>query len=172
MKNLLLKCTMVLKDGSLRKRILFIVAALAVFRLLANIPIPGVDKVALEQFFSSNQFLGLLNIFSGGGLSNLSIVMLGVGPYITASIIMQLLTMMFPKLKEMYHEEGDAGRKKFAQYSRILMVPLAIIQGLSFIIILQRQGIIVDLPLLSMIANIAVIAAGSVFLTWLGELMS
>ncbi len=172
MDNLFLKFKLALKDGSLRRRILFVIGALAVFRLMATIPIPGVDTVALEQFFANNQFLGLLNIFSGGGLSNLSIVMLGVGPYITASIIMQLLTMMFPKLKEMYHEEGEAGRKKFAQYSRLLMVPLAIIQGLSFVIILQRQGIIVDLPLLYKIANIAVIAAGSIFLTWLGELMS
>lgn len=172
MENLFLKFRLALKDASLRRRILFVAGALAVFRLMATIPIPGVDTVALEQFFANNQFLGLLNIFSGGGLSNLSIVMLGVGPYITASIIMQLLTMMFPKLKEMYHEEGEAGRKKFAQLSRLLMVPLAIIQALSFIIILQRQGIIVDLSLLYMIGNIAVIAAGSIFLTWLGELMS
>lgn len=172
MDNLFLKFKLALKDGSLRRRILFVALALAVFRLMATIPIPGVDTIALEQFFANNQFLGLLNIFSGGGLSNLSIVMLGVGPYITASIIMQLLTMMFPKLKEMYHEEGEAGRKKFAQFSRLLMVPLAIIQGLSFIIILQRQGIIVELSMLYFIANIAVIAAGSIFLTWLGELMS
>ncbi|TSC62277.1 MAG: preprotein translocase subunit SecY [Parcubacteria group bacterium Gr01-1014_48] len=172
MQSLFSKFKLALKDRSLRNRILFVVGALAVFRLMATIPIPGVDKIALEQFFASNQFLGLLNIFSGGGLSNLSIVMLGVGPYITASIIMQLLTMMFPKLKEMYHEEGEAGRKKFAQYSRLLMVPLSIIQGFSFIVILQRQGIIVDLPILNLAANIAVIAAGSIMLTWIGELMS
>ncbi len=172
MDNLFTKFKLALKDGSLRRRILFVAVILGVFRLMSTIPIPGVDKVALEQFFASNQFLGLLNIFSGGGLSNLSIVMLGVGPYITASIIMQLLTMMFPKLKEMYHEEGEAGRKKFAQYSRLLMVPLAFIQGYSFLIILQRQGIIVDLPFLYLTANVAVIAAGSIFLVWLGELMS
>src|SRR5512140_992431 len=97
-------------DSEIRFRILFLVGALALFRLLASIPIPGVDKNALAAFFSNNQFFGLLNIFSGGGLSSLSIVMLGVGPYITASIIMQLLTMIVPRLEQIYKEEGEAGR--------------------------------------------------------------
>jgi preprotein translocase subunit SecY len=162
MQNVLLKLKLVLNDRTLRKRILFSIGALAVFRLMATIPVPGVDAVALAQFFANNQFLGLLNIFSGGGLSNLSIVMLGVGPYITASIIMQLLTMMFPKLKQLYHEEGEAGRKKFSQYSRLLTIPLALIQGFSFLIILQRQGIITDLSSVHFAANVAVIAAGSI----------
>src|SRR3989344_3021074 len=120
MNNFLAKLKLIFYDVSLRKRILFVLGALAVFRLLAAIPIPGVDVGALENFLAGNQFFGLLNLFSGGGLSNLSIVMLGVAPYITGSIIMQLLTMIFPRLKELYHEEGEQGRKKFAQYSRLL----------------------------------------------------
>lgn len=153
-------------------RLLFVVFALLVFRLLAAIPIPSIDVVQLENFFSNNQFLGLLNIFSGGGLANLSIVMLGVGPYITASIIMQLLTIMSPKLKALYQEEGEAGRKRFQQYSRLLTIPLALIQGFSFYILLQRQGIILDTALFTTITNVMVIAAGSILLMWIGELIT
>src|SRR3989344_1922670 len=127
MNNFFYKLRLMISDPSLRGRLLFVVGALAVFRIAASIPIPGVDHAALLQFFQNNQFLGLLNVFSGSGLSTLSIVMLGVGPYITGSIIMQLLTMMSPKLKAMYHEEGEIGRKKFTQYSRLLTVPLAIL---------------------------------------------
>ncbi|MDP3902337.1 MAG: preprotein translocase subunit SecY, partial [bacterium] len=97
----------ILKDKDLRKKILFVLFALVLFRLGASIPIPGVDQARLEAFMSGNQLFGLLDIFSGGGLSNLSVMMLGVGPYITASIIMQLFTMIFPKLKEIYQEEGE-----------------------------------------------------------------
>src|SRR5574343_590806 len=124
------KLRLVFEDRSLRNRVLFVLGALALFRLGASIPIPGVNVLQLERFLSNNQFFGLLNIFSGGGLSNLSIMMLGVGPFITSSIIFQLLTLIFPSLKQMYHEEGVAGRRKVAQYSRLLTVPLCIIQGL------------------------------------------
>ncbi len=159
-------------DRSLRKRVLFVIFAFFLFRLLASIPVPGVNTFALESFLANNQFFGVLNIFSGGGLSTLSIVMLGVGPYITASIIMQLLTIMFPRLKEMYHEEGEMGRRKFAQYSRILTVPLAVLQGLSLLIILERQGVILPLSMFDRIENVIVIVAGSMLLMWLGELVS
>lgn len=145
---------------------------LVVFRLLAAIPIPGIDIGRLHALLSSNQLLGLLDVFSGGGLGNLSIVMLGVGPYITASIIMQLLTMMSPKLKAMYQEEGESGRLKFAQYSRMLTVPLAILQAFSFLIILEKQGVLGDLTLFARLVNIVVITGGSVLLMWLGELMT
>src|SRR3989344_3020380 len=127
------KLRLIFKDESLRKRIFFILGILAITRLFAVIPIPGVDATRLQSFFSGSEFLNLLNIFSGGGLSNLSIVMLGVSPYITASIIMQLMTVMVPKLKALYQEEVEAGRRRFAQYSRLLTVPLAIIQGYAFI---------------------------------------
>ncbi len=166
------KLKMIAKDAKIRNRVLFMLGALLVFRMLAAIPVPGVDNNALQQFFSGNQFLGLLNIFSGGGLSGLSIVMLGVGPYITASIIMQLLTMMSEKLKALYHEEGEAGRKRFSQYSRLLTVPLAVIQGLGFIFLLESQGILPDLTTLALVSHLVVITAGSVLLMWIGELMS
>lgn len=156
----------------MRKRLLFVALALLLFRLLAAIPIPGIDVARLEQFFGNNQFLGLLNIFSGGGLSNLSIVMLGVGPYITASIIMQLLTMMFPKLKALYHEEGEAGRARFSQYSRLLTVPLALIQSWGFLVLLERQGVVPDLAFFQTMTNIIIITGGSLLLMWLGELMT
>jgi preprotein translocase subunit SecY len=166
------KLKLVLGDKVLRGRIIFTLLILALFRLLATIPIPGIDTLRLEQFISGNDFLGLLNIFSGGGLTNLSIVMLGVGPYITGSIIMQLMTVMFPKLKAMYQEEGDIGRKKFTQYSRLLTVPLAFVQGFAFLKLLQTQGILTNLAPLDLATNLIVIAGGSLLLMWLGELIS
>ncbi|MSU56275.1 MAG: preprotein translocase subunit SecY [Candidatus Taylorbacteria bacterium] len=170
--DFLQKLKLVWHDASLRKRLFFIGAMLIVFRLLSAIPIPGVDILKLESFLAENQFFGLLNIFSGGGLSNLSIVMLGVGPYITASIIMQLLTMMSPKLKEMYQEEGEAGRAKFAQFSRLLSVPLALIQAFGFLVLLSRQGVLTELALFSTITNVVIVTAGSLLVMWIGEMMT
>lgn len=166
------KIKLIFGDKVLRRKILFTMLILAMFRFMAMIPIPGIDAFRLQQFLSGNDFLGLLNIFSGGGLSNLSIIMLGVGPYITASIIMQLMTVMFPKLKAMYQEEGDMGRKKFAQYSRLLTIPLALLQGFTFIILLQRQGILANLSTFDLIVNLSVICAGSMLLMWLGEIIT
>ena len=159
-------------DRVLRKRILFTLGALVLFRLLATIPVPGIDASRIASFFSSNQLFGLINLFSGGGFSNLSIIMLGVGPYITASIIMQLLTIIFPKLKAMYQDEGDIGRKKFAQYGRILTVPLAVFQGFAFLTLLTRQNVIGQLSGFETIVNIAIITAGSMLLMWIGELIT
>ena len=105
---------MFFSDRQLRNRFLFVLGMFVVFRLLATIVIPGVDEIQLQRFLQSNSFFGLLNVFSGGGLAQLSMVMLGVGPYITASIIMQLLTVMFPNLKAMYQDEGEIGRRKFS----------------------------------------------------------
>ncbi len=170
--NFLSKLSLIFKDSLLRKKILFVLFALIIFRLLANIPLPAIGLYKLETLFANNQFFGLFDIFSGGGLSNLSIMMLGVGPYITASIIMQLATMMSPKLKAMYHEEGELGRKKFSQYSRIISVPLAIIQSWSFILLLQKQGLLGAMPPFDMITNVILITAGSVLLMWIGELMT
>lgn len=159
-------------DSEIRFRIFFLIGALALFRLLASIPIPGVDKNALASFFASNQFFGLLNIFSGGGLANLSIAMLGVGPYITASIIMQLGTIIFPQVKQAYFEEGEAGRAKFISWSRLLTIPIAILQGIAFLFLLESQGVIAPLSPVALIANIALVAAGSLLLMWLGELVT
>lgn len=171
-KKFFAKLRLISHDKSLRNKIVFVLAALVVFRILAAIPIPGVDSVALNNFFSNNQFFSLLNIFSGGGLSGLSIVMLGVGPYITGSIIMQLLTIISPKLKELFHESGAVGRKKFSNYSRLLTVPLAAIQGFAFLLLLQQQGIISHVTGLDLVTNIVVVTAGSVLLMWIGELVS
>jgi preprotein translocase subunit SecY len=151
------KFTTALKDPILRKRIGFTVAALVIFRLLAAIPIPGVDVTNLAKLLSSSQFFGFLNIFSGGGLSNLSIVMLGVGPFITASIIIQLLTMMFPKWKALMNEEGQAGRMKLSQYSRVMGAPLAVVQALGFLILLENQNVLPHLSTGSLIINIIVV---------------
>lgn len=159
-------------DPEIRFRIFFLVGALALFRLLAAVPIPGVDRNALASFFANNQFFGLLNIFSGGGLEQLSIVMLGVGPYITASIIMQLGTIIFPQIKQAYHEEGEAGRAKFIGWSRVLTIPMAVLQGVGFLFLLQSQGVIPQLDAVTLIANIALITAGSLLLMWLGELVT
>ena len=166
------KLKVVFSDRVIRNRILFILAAFAVFRFLAAIPIPGVDQVALSQFFANNQFLGLLNIFSGGGLSSLSIVMLGVGPYITASIIMQLATVLIPKVKAMYSEEGDAGRTKFTSIARALTIPLAVLQGVAFLSLLESQGIVRSLTPFDFAVNVFLVAAGSMLLMWIGELIT
>lgn len=159
-------------DPEIRIRIFFLIGALALFRLLASIPIPGVDRTALASFFANNQFFGLLNIFSGGGLSQLSIVMLGVGPYITASIIMQLGTIVFPQVKQAYFEEGEAGRAKFINWSRLLTIPMAVLQAVGFLFLLEGQGVIAHLGSTALIANIALITAGSLLLMWLGELVT
>ncbi len=174
MSNLITKLALILKDSSLRRRILFVVAGLVVFRLLATIPVPGIDPIKLQAFLASptGDLFGLFSLFSGGGLSNLSIVMLGVGPYITASIVMQLLTMIFPKLKQLYQEEGEAGRAKFTQWSRLLTVPLAIVQGGGFLLLLQKSGAITHLTNFDLIANILVVVAGAILLMWIGELMT
>lgn len=155
----------------LRKKILIVLGLLLVSRVFSAIPIPGVNLANLQQFFGSNQLLGLLNLFSGGGLANLSIAMLGVGPYITSTIIMQLLTIIFPKFKEMYHEEGERGRAKFNQYSRILTVPLAALQAFGFLKLLASQGVIIEPSGFELLRNVLVISAGSMIILWLGELV-
>src|SRR3989344_1157794 len=166
------KIIQIFKIKDLRNRIFFVLALLAVFRLMAAIPVPGVDIIRLKSFFDSNQLFGLLNIFSGGGLANLSIVMLGVGPYITASIIMQLLTMLVPALKELYNEEGEIGRQKFNQYTRYLTIPLAALQGYGLLVLLKGQQIIAASNSLVFLSSVFIVTAGSVFLMWLGELIT
>jgi preprotein translocase subunit SecY len=162
----------IFKIKDLRNKIFFILAILVVFRFASAVPIPGVDVTRLKEFFQNNQLFGLLSAFTGGGLDSFSVAMLGLGPYITASIIMQLLTMIFPGLEQMYKYEGEAGRQKFNQYSRLLTVPLAMLQGYAFMMILARQDVLGQMTLLSWASSLIVIAAGSVFLMWLGELIS
>ncbi len=166
------KIIQIFKIKELRKKIIFVFMILVVFRIAANIPVPGIDTERLKQFFSNNQLFGLLNVFTGGAMSNLSIIMLGLGPFITATIIMQLLTMIFPQLEALYKEEGEAGRQKFNQYSRILTVPLAVLQSYSMLMLLSRQGILASFSAFQWATSILVITAGAVFLMWLGELIS
>ena len=156
----------------IRAKVLFILGMLLVFRIAAAIPVPSVDPVRLKAFLAGNQFFGLLNIFSGGVLNNLSIVMLGVGPFITASIIMQLLTMIVPRFKEMYQEEGEAGRARFNQYSRMLAVPLALLQSYGLLVLLARQQVIPDLTPFGYLINMIVALGGTMLLMWIGELIT
>ncbi len=166
------KLKTLVSDKSLRNRVLFVVFALFVFRLLAVIPVPGIDATRISSFLVNNQFLGVFNALSGGGLSNFSIVMLGIGPYITASIIMQLLSMMSSRVKELMQESGEAGRRKFNQYIRLLSVPIAFLQGFSFIKYLQSQGAIDALSLKALVLNMVIIVGGSMLLLWIGELIN
>lgn len=170
--NFLDKIKMIFQDKGLRGRLLFVLGSLAVFRLLAAIPIPGIDPAKLLNFFAGNDFLSFLNVFSGGGMSNLSIVMLGVGPYITASIIMQLLTMMSSKVKNMHQEEGEIGRRKFTQISRIITIPIALIQGFAFLRLLENSAVITHISAFDFSLNLLIIVAGSMLMMWIGELMT
>lgn len=156
----------------LRKKVLIVASLLLVFRLFSAIPIPGVDAERLSAFINQNQLLGFFNIFSGGALSNLSIVMLGVGPYITATIILQLLTMIFPRLKEIYYEQGELGRAKFNRLSHYLTVPLAGLQAYGFINLLISQQILTLLSGFDLLRNLLVITTGSLFLVWLADLIT
>ncbi len=166
------KIKQILKIKELRNKLLFIVAILIVFRVAANIPLPWVNHAQLEQLFEGNQFLGLLNMFSGGGISNISIVLLGVGPYITASIIMQLLTMIVPRIEQLYKEEGETGRQKFNMWTRWLTVPLAVLQTFAMVTLLKSQNIFGDLNFFQMLTIIIVATTGTIFLMWLGELIT
>jgi preprotein translocase subunit SecY len=166
------KLLQIFKIPDLRNKILFVLGVFVVFRVMANVPIPGFDPAKLREFFAGNQFLGLLNIFSGGALDNLSIVMLGLGPYITATIILQLLTMIFPSLERLYKEEGEVGRQKFNQWGRMLTVPLAFLQGYSMLTLFYRQGLIGRLEPWLLFLTLLTATAGTMFLVWLGELIS
>lgn len=166
------KIIQIFKKPDLRDKVIFILFILAIYRLVSNVPVPAIDTSQLRNFLANNQFFGLLSAFTGGSLSALSIGMLGLGPYITASIIMQLLTMIFPALEQMYKYEGEAGRMKFNQYSRLLTVPLSALQGYAFLTLFQRQGAIGILGPIEWVSAISVIVAGSIFFMWLGELIS
>jgi len=160
-----------IKIPELKKKILFTAGILFIFRLLAHIPVAGVNLVSLKQLFLNNQFLGLLDVFSGGTLANFSVMALGLNPYINASIIFQLLTMVFPKL-EALSKEGEYGREKINQYTRMVTVPLAFLQGFGMYALLHSQKIIGNLSPLSLVAMMTTMVAGTVFLMWLGELVT
>lgn len=159
------------KTPELRKKIIFTAAIFLVFRLFAHIPVPGVDLPALKNLFSQNQFLGLLDIFSGGTLANFSVMALGLNPYINATIILQLLQMVFPSLEAM-SKEGESGRMKINQYARMLTVPLAALQAMGTFALLRNQQIIGNVPPLTLAILIITLTAGTMLLMWLGELIT
>lgn len=159
------------KSPEVRNKILFTLGIFFVFRFLAHIPVAGVNLEAIKSLFAGNQFLGLLNIFSGGTLANFSIMALGLNPYINASIIMQLLTMVFPKLEAM-QKEGDSGRKKIQQYTRILTIPLAVLQSIGMFALLRSQNLIDALGPVAILSFIFTMVAGTMLLVWLGELIT
>jgi len=166
------KAIQIFKIKDLRKKILFILGIFAVFRLMANLPIPGIDSSRVQQFFSGNQYLGMLNMFTGGALDNLSVVMLGLGPYITAVIIFQVMTLIFPQLAKLYKEEGEQGRQRFNQYCRIAAIPFSALQGYAMIAFFKSQGLVAIAGWQVLLVSILSITAGSMILMWLGELLS
>lgn len=155
----------------LRNKILLTIGLLIIERVLAHIPMPGVDIAQLKSFFERNQIFGLLNLFSGGTMSNFSIVLMGVGPYITASIIMQLLVVIIPSLESL-QKEGEFGRQKINQYTRYLSVPLAFLQGYAMINLLKSQGVVSNFDPFTMLIILLTTTAGTIFLMWLGEIIS
>ncbi len=160
-----------LKTEDVRRKIIFTAGIFVVFRIFAHIPVSGVNLASLKTLFSQNQFLGLLDIFSGGTLANFSVMALGLNPYINASIILQLATFVFPKLEEL-SKEGESGRQKINQYTRFLTVPLALVQGFGTYALLRSQGIISILSPISLIAFVATMTAGTLLLVWFGELIT
>lgn len=163
------------RQPDLRRRLLFTFGILVVFRFIAHIPVPGVDLAALRSLFESNQLLGMLDLFSGGAMRNLSIAAMGVYPYITASIVMQLLQPIIPPLQAL-SKEGEAGQNKINQYTHWLTVPLAAIQGYGQLHILHSQGIVTGVGagpnLLPTLAMVFSMTAGTILLVWLGELIT
>lgn len=171
MSNILSPIINAFKIAELRRKIVITVILVIIFRVAAHIPVSGVDLRGLKELFSSNQFLGLLDIFSGGTLANFSVISLGLNPYINASIIFQLLTMISPKL-EALSKEGEMGRQLINQYTRYLTIPLAILQSFGMFILLKNQGIIAQITPLQIAAIIVGMTAGTIFLMWIGELIT
>ncbi len=155
----------------LRRRLLFTLAMLVIFRFIAHVPLPGVDLVALQEIFDRNQLLGMLDMFSGGAMRNFSVAAMGVYPYITSSIIMQLLVPVIPQLRNL-SMEGEAGRHRINQLTHWLTVPLAALQGYAQLALLRSQGGIAETSTLGTVAIIVSLVAGTMFLVWLGELIT
>jgi len=164
-----------LKLPDLRRKLTFTFFVLIIFRLAAHVPVPGIDPEGLRKIFEANQLLGLLDMFSGGAMSNFSVMAMGVYPYITATIILQLLQPLIPALEELA-KEGEAGRNKLNQYMLLLTIPLAVLQGFTQATLLQRSGALSNFglsraTLLPTLATLTTLAAGTMFAVWLGELI-
>jgi preprotein translocase subunit SecY len=171
LKKIVRQFQRVANNTELRKKLLFTAAVFFIFRMLAHIPLPAVDVDRLQQIFSGNEFLSLLNIFSGGTLIRFSVVAVGINPYISASIIFQLATMVFPSLKEM-QKEGESGRAKINQYTRFLAIPLAVVQSISVIALLRSQSLLETQDPFSLATMIITLVAGGMIMMWMGELIS
>lgn len=159
------------KDKDIRKKILIILFLFLVFRIFAHIPVSGVDVAQLKALFAQNQLLGILNLTSGGTLANFSVLALGLGPYIYASIVMQLLTVVFPKL-EALAKEGEYGKHKINQYTRYLTIPLALVQGVGMYALLRSQNIITTLDVFGIASFVLMLTAGTMIAMWIGELIT
>jgi preprotein translocase subunit SecY len=161
----------ILKVPELRRKLLITILLFAIYRVLVHVPVPGVNIAQLANLFASNQLLGLLDIFSGGTLANFSIMALGLGPYINASIIMQLMAMVIPKL-EALQKEGESGREKINQYTRFATVPLAVVQSFGVFALLRSQDLVITAQMLEIITIIATMVAGTMLLVWIGDLIT
>ena len=161
----------IFKDRELRKKTLVVLFLLLVFRFLAHIPVSGVNINQLKALFDQNQFLGLVNLLGGGTLANFSVLAVGIGPYIYASIVMQLATQIYPKLEEL-QKEGDYGRQKISQYTRFLTIPLGILQSVGMYALLKSQGLIANLNPMELLTFVATLMAGTMIILWIGELIS
>ena len=158
----------------IRRRILYVLGLLILFRLLASVPVPGADKAQLKDFVAGSALAGLLDLFSGGGLSNFSVVALGMNPYINASIIMQLMSGVVPSLQAL-SREGEFGRNKINQYTRYLTVPMAVLQSYGVLALLASQNVLTgtfDLSSFETLTQITTLTAGAVVLMWIGELIT
>ncbi len=155
----------------LRRRILMTFGILVVFRFIAHVPLPGVDVEALHRLFEQNALLGMLDMFSGGAMRNFSIAAMGVYPYITASIIMQLMVPIIPRLQAI-SQEGEAGRHKIDRITHWLTIPLAGLSGYGQLVLLQREGVVSSAEALPTVAMVFAMIAGTIFLVWLGELIT
>lgn len=171
MKKIQQKLQQIFQNKELKKKLIFTATIFFVYRLLSHIPLPGIDVAKLSDLFASSQFLSLLNIFSGGTLSNFSVVAVGISPYITASIILQLAAMVFPSLKEM-QKDGQAGQEKYNQYTRLLSVPLGVVQSISVLALLNSQGLMQAGNPLLLVVMIMSLIAGSMIVMWFGELLT
>lgn len=161
----------IFKDRDLRKKILIVLALFLVFRFLAHIPVSGVNLNQLKALFEQNQFLGLINLLGGGTLANFSLLAVGIGPYIYASIVMQLATQIYPKLEEL-QKEGEYGRQKINQYTRYMTIPLGILQSIGMYALLRSQGLIADLDPFLLVTFVTTLVAGTMLVLWIGELIS
>ncbi|OGC45175.1 preprotein translocase subunit SecY [candidate division WWE3 bacterium RBG_19FT_COMBO_34_6] len=160
-----------LKNEQLRKKIFFSLFIIFIFRILTHIPVPGVDLAAIRSFLSGNAFFGLFDLFSGGGFQNFSVITLGLGPYINASIILQLFSKIIPTLEEL-SKEGESGREKLNTYTKMLTVPLSLVQGYGVYFLLSKQGVMVQMGSLNLTVLLFSLVAGSMLMIWLGDLVT